>query len=63
MAAQRKASSDEVGLAMLEQLIKAGGRKRVMELVAPEEADETAEDTESEELDLDELEALANAKG
>lgn len=59
----KKPSSDEVGLKMLEQLIEQGGRKRMTSLLAPEEGETDAEEAKSDELNLDELEALATRKG
>lgn len=60
--AAKKANSDEVGLKMLEQLIEQGGRKRMASMLAPDDESEE-EEAKSDELNLDELEALATRKG
>lgn len=57
MAPRKLPSSDEVGVSMLEQLLRHGGKQRMRELVEPASEETPAEDA-GEGPNMEELEAL-----
>ena len=57
MAPRKLPSSDEVGVSMLEQLLRHSGKQRMRELVEPAAEETPAEDTQ-EGPNMEELEAL-----